>query len=266
MFISSKTNPKYKQLLQLCTARGRKKSNQFIIEGFRELSRAIQANIKIEYAVFNQTSYQKATTQQAFPKLLDENKCLVIPDEMFAHLSVRENPDGIMGIANTWNCSLNDVKIKTNGLYLLVEQLEKPGNLGALMRSAEATAVDGFFIANPVVDIFNPNVIRASQGAVFNLNIYWDSSENLFQFFQKNSVEILATTPHTDCMYWDCDMTQTCVICVGSEAFGLSDLWMNQATKMVIPMYGDSADSLNASVSGSLCLYEARRQRHFKNL
>lgn len=266
MFISSKTNPKYKQLLQLCTSRGRKQSSQFIIEGQRELSRAIQANVKIEYAVFSQTSYQQSNTKETFPTLLAENRCLVIPDDMFAHLSVRENPAGIMGIANTWNRSLKDAKLKTNGLYLLVEQLEKPGNLGALMRSAEATAVDGFFIANPVVDIFNPNVIRASQGAVFNLNIYWDTSENLFQFFKKNSVEILATTPHTDCMYWDCDMTQTCVICVGSEAFGLSDLWMNQATKMVIPMYGDSADSLNASVSGSLCLYEARRQRHFKNL
>lgn len=266
MFISSKTNPKYKNLLHLCTARGRKQTNQFIIEGQRELTRAIQANVNVAYAVFSQTSYHKAITKETFSALLDENKCLVITDDMFARLSVRENPDGIMGIANIWHYSLDDVKLKPNGLYFLVEQLEKPGNLGALMRTAEATAVDGFFIANPVVDIFNPNVIRASQGAVFNLNVYWDSSENLFQFFKKNAIEILATTPHTDRIYWDCDMTKACVICVGSEAFGLSDLWMNEATKMVIPMYGHSADSLNAGVSGCLCLYEARRQRHYKNL
>lgn len=266
MFISSKTNPKYKQLLQLCTTRGRKQSNQFIIEGQRELSRAIQANVKIAYAVFNQTSYQKTSTKEAFHTLLNEDRCLVIPDDMFARLSVRENSDGIMGVADIWRCSLDNVRLKSNGLYLLVEQLEKPGNLGALMRTAEATAVDGFFIANPVTDIFNPNVIRASQGAVFNLNIYWDSSENLFQFFKKNSIEILATTPHADRIYWNCDMTKACVICVGSEAFGLSDLWMNEATKVVIPMYGNSADSLNAGVSGTLCLYEACRQRYCKNL
>lgn len=266
MFISSKSNPKYKQLLQLCSSRGRKQSQQFIIEGQRELSRAIQANVKIEYAVFNQTSYEKPSTREIFPELVTEEKCFVFPDDLFARLSIRENPDGVMGIANTWTSSLKDLKLKPNGLYLLVEQLEKPGNLGALMRSAEATHVDGFFIANPVVDIFNPNVIRASQGAVFNLNIYWDSSEKLLKFFKENSAEIFATTPHTNCTYWDCDMTKCCVICVGSEAFGLSDLWMEQATKIVIPMYGDSADSLNAGVSGTLCLYEARRQRHFKNL
>ncbi len=266
MFISSKTNPKYKQLLQLCSSRGRKQTNQFIIEGQRELSRAIQANVKIEYAVFSQTSYQKADIQVRFHTFVKEGKCLIFPDDLFARLSVRENPDGVIGIANTWTCSLKDLKLKPNGLYLLVEQLEKPGNLGALMRSAEATNVDGFFIANPIVDIFNPNVIRTSQGAVFNLNIYWDSSENLLKFFQKNNVEILATTPHTKYTYWDCDMTKCCVICIGSEAFGLSDLWMDQATKIVIPMYGNSADSLNAGVSGTLCLYEARRQRYYKKL
>ena len=228
-----------------------------MIEGFRELSRALRANVPLEYAVVSQSAAAKWSIADTFQKYLT----LIVADEMFSKISQRDNPDGILGVAKTWECDLSRVKLQPQGLYLLVERLEKPGNLGALMRSAEATAVDGFFIADPIVDIFNPNVIRTSQGAVFNLNIYWGPAKILLDLFQKNTLNIFATTPHTQHNYWDCDLKHGCVICVGNEARGLDELWMNAAQKMLIPMYGSSADSLNASVSGTLCLYEARRQR-----
>ena len=260
MIISSKTNTNYKDLLALTTTRGRKKSERFIIEGKRELSRALKANISILFFVFSES----ATKNEAIAESLGSHfsQAMILSDELFTKLSMRENPDGVMGVAKTWISDLSQCKLNPNGLYLLAEGLEKPGNLGALMRSAEATQVDGFFIANPLVNIFNPNVIRASQGAVFNLNIYWDTSANLFQFLKNTGLQMIATTPHTDLTYWDCDMKKGSVICVGSEAFGLSELWLNNAKKVIIPMYGQSADSLNANISGTLCLYEARRQRH----
>ena len=260
MLISSAANPKYKYLLQLHTQHKTKQSN-FLIEGFRELSRALKANVKIEYIVLHEESFRDPRLKETFGALSSESKCLILTSPLFKKLSLRESPDGFIGVAQKWNSSLENFELKDNGLYLLVEGIEKPGNLGALMRSAEATAVDGFFIANPAVNIFNPNVIRASQGAVFNLDIYWDSSINLLNFFRKTHLQILATTPHTQQIYWDCDMRKGTVICIGSEANGLSKLWLENATKVVIPMYGDSADSLNAGVSGTLCLYEAQRQR-----
>ncbi len=260
MIISSKTNANYKDLLALTTNRGRKKSERFIIEGKRELSRALKANLPILSFVFSESATKNETITSSFG--LHFSQATILSDELFAKLSIRENPDGVMGIAKTWSSDLSHCKLDPNGLYLLVEGLEKPGNLGALMRSAEATHVDGFFIANPVVNIFNPNVIRASQGAVFNLKIYWDTSDNLLQFFKNAGLQMIATTPHTDLTYWDCDMKKGSVICVGSEAFGLSKTWLETATQVVIPMYGQSADSLNANISGTLCLYEARRQRH----
>lgn len=260
MIISSKTNTKYKDLLALTTQRGRKKADKFIIEGKREVERALQAGISVLSFVFNESAVKQVTIVKTFGAHLDQ--ATILSDALFEKLSVRENPDGVMAIAATWSSNLSHCKIDPNGLYLLVEGLEKPGNLGALMRSAEATNVNGFFIANPVVNIFNPNVIRASQGAVFNLKIYWDSSENLLQFFKKAGLQIIATTPHTNLLYWNCDMKKGSVICVGSEAFGLSSSWLESSTKVVIPMYGQSADSLNANISGTLCLYEARRQRY----
>ena len=260
MIISSKTNPNYKDLLSLTTNRGRKKSERFIIEGRRELSRALKANVPILSFVFSESATKNEMIVQDFGSYFAQ--AILLSDELFEKLSVRENPDGVIGVAKTWTSDLSQCKLDTNGLYLLVEGLEKPGNLGALMRSAEATHVDGFFIANPVVSIFNPNVIRTSQGAVFNLKTYWDTSDNLLHFLKNAGLQIIATTPHTDLIYWDCDMKKGSVICVGSEAFGLSTTWLETATQVIIPMYGQSADSLNANISGTLCLYEARRQRH----
>ena len=265
MIISSKSNPKYKQLSRLHTAHGRKKYGLFIIEGQRELSRALLARIPLEYGVFSQSAIEKINNATAEIQFwMRYPKTLILPDDLFQKISLRENPDGFMGVAKSWSGDLSKVNIKPDGLYLLIEKLEKPGNLGALMRSAEATGVDGLFIADPVVEIFNPHVVRTSQGAVFNLNIAWDTSENLFKLFETHKLQLLATTPHADRLYWECDLTRGSVICVGSEAYGLTDLWMQKAQKVLIPMYGNSADSLNAAVAGTLCLYEARRQRYSK--
>ena len=263
MFIVSKANVKYKQWLKLKDSRGRKQANQFLIEGFRELSRALQAQIEIKSFIFQQSVFesQQSFVQRHFAGYLTEHNCFVLADALFKQLSLRENPDGIMGIANVWDSKLSEFALRDKGLYVLVESLEKPGNLGAIMRSAEATHVDAMFIADPHVDIFNPNVIRASQGAVFGLPVFWGSSSEIFNLLNAQKINIIATTPGAKRLFWDFYMRETCVICIGNEAKGLSSLWWEQAPPLAIPMFGGSADSLNAGVSAALCLYEARRQR-----
>ncbi|MDR0392925.1 MAG: hypothetical protein LBH52_01695 [Puniceicoccales bacterium] len=265
--IASKLNPNYRQWLKLLHARGRKREKLFLIEGLRELDRALQANVCVRAFVFQQGTLasKNEKIQKHFGHYLRRENCFVLIDNLFKELSVRENSDGIIGIADTWESSLGSFQICDNGLYLLVEHLEKPGNLGAVMRSAEATAVDGLLIADPCVDIFNPNVIRNSQGAVFGLNIVWDTAERIYDFLDGKNMNLLAMTPDTGLLYWDVDMTQTCVVCIGNEAHGLTPLWLEKATKVAVPMLGKSADSLNAGIVGSLCLYEARRQRRCKN-
>ncbi|MDR1254699.1 MAG: hypothetical protein LBJ78_01560 [Puniceicoccales bacterium] len=267
LHIASKLNPNYRQWLKLLHARGRKRERLFLIEGLRELDRALQANVYIRAFIFQQSIWvsQNEKIQTHFSHYLKRENCFVLADSLFKKLSVRENSDGIIGIAEVWEPSLDSFQICDDGLYLLVEHLEKPGNLGAMMRSAEATAVDGLLIADPCVDIFNPNVIRTSQGAVFGLNIVWDTAERIYDFLGGKNMNLLAMTPCADLLYWDTDMTRACVVCVGNEAHGLTPLWLEKATKVTVPMFGKSADSLNAGIAGSLCLYEARRQRRCKS-
>ncbi|MDR0755823.1 MAG: hypothetical protein LBE99_02845 [Puniceicoccales bacterium] len=264
--IASKLNPNYRQWLKLLHARGRKRERLFLIEGLRELNRALQANTCVRAFIFQQSTWASdEKIQKHFRPYLRRENCFVLADSLFKKLSVRENSDGIIGVADVWESSLGSFQICDDGLYLLVEHLEKPGNLGAMMRSAEATAVDGLLIADPCVDIFNPNVIRTSQGAVFGLNIAWDTAERIYNFLDGKNINMLAMTPHADLPYWDVDMTRACVVCVGNEAHGLTPLWLEKAIKVAVPMFGKSADSLNAGVVGSLCLYEARRQRRRKS-
>jgi TrmH family RNA methyltransferase len=265
--ITSKLNPNYRQWLKLLYARGRKQEKLFLIEGLRELNRALQANVYARAFIFQQSTLasQSEKIQKHFSHYLRRENCFVLADNLFKKLSVRENSDGIIGIADVWESSLDSFQICDDGLYLLVEHLEKPGNLGAMMRSAEATAIDGLLIADPCVDIFNPNVIRASQGAVFGLNIVWNTAERIYDFLDGKNIKIFAMTPYADLPYWDMDMTQTCVVCIGNEAHGLTPLWLEKAIKVTVPMFGKSADSLNAGIVGSLCLYEARRQRRCKS-
>ena len=238
-------------------------AKQFLIEGVRELDRALRAKVEIETYVFQKSFFesQQALVGQTFSENLNASNCFVLSDELFKHLSIRDNPGGVIGIASIWQSSLATFKVKDCGLYVLVESLEKPGNLGAIMRSAEATNVDAILIADPQVDVFNPNVIRASQGAVFNLNIFWGQSEEIFNCLRNCCINIIATTPCAKTYFWDCDMRNSCAICIGNEANGLSQLWLTQANQVAIPIFGTSADSLNASISAALCLYEARRQR-----
>ena len=262
-----KTNPYYRQWLRLLRSAGRKRSNLFLIEGEREVLRALSAKVPLEAMIFSETALSSgkeklfSDASQSEPLHSRGVRIYVLSDTLFRTLSLREHPDGILAVAKRFERSCETLRLNPNGLYLLTEGLEKPGNLGALLRSAEATAVDALLLADPQTDIFNPNVIRASQGAVFQVTTYTDTSEHFLGKIRTSGLPLYAATPHATRSFWECDFTKGGVFCIGNEARGLSDFWLNVATAVKIPMYGQSADSLNAAIAGTLLLYEARRQR-----
>jgi TrmH family RNA methyltransferase len=259
--IESALNGTFKRVKKLMERRrARRMSKRFVIEGRRELERARQARVPIEFYLVSDK--RLGSGPEIFPR---ESQIYTLPEKLFARLSQRENPDGWMAVALTWPLSWERMPdFPSDALFLLAEGVEKPGNLGGLIRSAEAAGVRALFLVEPKVDIFNPSVVRNSQGAIFELPLIEDTRESIFKFFRQNGVQILATTPGTTTDYWSVDMRGSTVVCVGSEANGLSDFWLRQSVPVRIPLYGRSADSLNLQVAATLCLYEARRQRNGK--
>ena len=262
-----KTNPHYRQWLRLLRSAGRKRSSLFLIEGEREVLRATAAKVPLEAIIFSETaltSGKEKLFSDAFQSDLSCSKNIrayAISDALFQPLSLREHPDGILAVAKHIEQTCEPLQLESDGLYILTEGLEKPGNLGALLRSAEATAVDALLLADPQTDVFNPNVIRASQGAVFGVKIYTDTSDGFLEKIRASNLTVWAATPHAARSFWECDFTKGGVFCIGNEARGLSEVWLRAAKTIKIPMYGQLADSLNAAVAGTLLFYEARRQR-----
>lgn len=262
-----RTNPHYRQWVRLLRSAGRKRSSLFLIEGECEVLRALAAKVFPEAVIFSETALSSGKEKVFFDIFQSESsrskevRAYGLSDALFRTLSLREHPDGILAVAKRTETTCEALGLKSDGLYLLTEGLEKPGNLGALLRSAEAVAIDGFLLADPQTDVFNPNVIRASRGAVFGAKIYTDASERFLAKIRASELSLYAATPHAARSFWECDFTGGCVFCIGSEARGLSEVWLREATAVKIPMYGQSADSLNAAVAGTVLLYEARRQR-----
>jgi TrmH family RNA methyltransferase len=185
-----------------------------------------------------------------------------VSDTVFEKISNRENCDGVIGLANFWATDAVPENFQNYSTILVAEGIEKSGNLGALMRSAESAAVDALILCNPVTDIFNPNVIRASQGAVFNLTTMVTNNETAFALLKKNSAEIFATTPSAATVYFDENFRGNVAIIVGSERRGLSDFWLRngEVRKISLPQAG-ICDSLNVNDAAVVILYEILRQR-----
>jgi len=184
-------------------------------------------------------------------------------DRVFAKLAYRDRPEGLIAIAEIREHKLEDLPAVKNGLYLVAERIEKPGNLGAILRSADAAGASGIIVCDKCTDIYNPNVITASTGTLFSVPLAETSSEDAASWLKKNGIKALAATPHTDKNYTDIDMKSGIAIIVGAEQYGLSEFWMKNSDMGVrIPMLG-LADSLNVSTATTILLYEAARQRGF---
>lgn len=262
MEITSPQNNRVKQVVKLRNRRDRDKHNLYIIEGYRELSRGLEYGLRLESLFIcpdyflGENEYPLIAQFQSFG-----TEVIQVPPHVFDKMAYRDRPEGLLGIAPQFRKGLADIQLSENPFLLIAEAIEKPGNLGTILRSADATGVDGLVICDRCTDIFNPNVVRASTGCLYSVPFAEANSIETIQWLKSKGIKVLAATPHTDNFYTDVDLTGPIAVAVGTEQYGLSDTWMDECDLRVkIPMLG-MADSLNVATATTLMMYEVVRQR-----
>lgn len=257
--IESPKNPLIKALLRLKERRHRDREGRYLIEGATELRRALTAGVRVE-TVLIAPSYLSDNARQTL-QTLGDLPLTELSENAFTRLSFRQTPDGIMAVAHAQATALADVQLSEYPLILVVDGIEKPGNLGALLRTADATNCDAVILTGGGTDIYNPNVIRSSVGSLFSRPVVQTDREQAIEFCQRHHIQLIATSPAAEADYWNVVYTRGVAIVLGTEHDGLSQTWFDAAdTKVSIPMLG-LADSLNVATSGALLLYEVLRQR-----
>jgi TrmH family RNA methyltransferase len=259
--ITSLQNPFIKSLVLLQEkAKSRKQTGTFLIEGQREITLAIKGGYTIETVLFlpeliSQTQIVKLTNNQI--------ELIEISKEIYQKLAYRDTTEGILAIAKTKSLQLSDLKLSKNPLILIAEAPEKPGNIGALLRTADAAHLDAVIIANPKSDLYNPNIVRSSVGCLFTNQIATGATTEIIAFLKEKKINFYCATLQNSTSYHTQDYTTPTALVVGTEATGLTEGWRNEATQnIIIPMQGE-IDSMNVSVAAAVLIFEAKRQRGF---
>jgi len=262
--ITSAQNPYIKELVQLKDkSRIRKKTNTFLIEGLREISLAIQGGYQLQTILVVNSIINDEKINNLINTIDSTIEIIEISKDVYKKLALRESTEGIIAIANIKDLSLNTIKFKNkNPLILVAEAPEKPGNIGALLRTADAAGVDAVFIANPKTDLYNPNIIRSSVGCIFTTNIATGTTSEIISFLKENEINIYGAALTASVEYQTINYAHPSAIIVGTEATGLSNEWLqNTKQNIIIPMRG-AIDSMNVSVSAAILIFEAIRQRN----
>jgi TrmH family RNA methyltransferase len=258
--LSSTSNPKIKFLLSLEKPRERRSQQLFIIEGRKEIKLALEAGYKIGNLFYCVDQLKESELE---PELVKDKLVIPVTQEVFDKIAVRENSGGVIAVAEMKVHRLSDFKTTGTPLFLVLESVEKPGNLGAILRTADAAGLDGVIICDPQTDIYNPNVIRSSIGCVFTQPLAIASSAETIAWLKRNGFEIWCTYLEASKPYHEIDFKRGGAIVMGTEATGLSQEWVKVASSnIIIPMSG-KADSMNVSTSAAVVVFEARRQRGF---
>lgn len=261
--ITSTQNTYIKQLLQLKEkSRERKKTNTFLIEGIREIMLALKGGYEIETVLF----YPDLFSESQLNDFINHDVHRIeISKEVYQKLAYRDTTEGILAISKSKNHELKDLKFNTDHpLILIAEAPEKPGNIGALLRTADAAHVDAVIIANPKTDLYNPNIIRSSVGCIFTNTVAIGNTSEIIDFLKRNHVHIYCAALQASENYHTQDYTKSTAIVVGTEATGLSEAWLENSTQnIIIPMQGE-IDSMNVSVAAGILIFEAKRQRGFE--
>lgn len=266
LYLTSVNNPRVKQAMKLRDRRDRDQSQQFLIEGYREVFRAVHRGWPLE-SLFICPELFLGTNEHNLIAQITKERIPVIScsPQVFEKLSYRDRPDGLIAIGKQVHRDFTFCEalpsMKTNPFFVVAEAIEKPGNLGTILRSSDAVGVDALLLCDKCTDLFNPNVVRASVGTLFSVPVVECSSRSALEWLKKGGVSILAATPSAEQEFTQVDMRKPLAIAVGTEQLGLSKVWMEEADIQVrIPMCG-MADSLNVAMATTLLLYEALRQR-----
>ncbi len=259
--ITSVQNPFIKSLVQLQEkAKVRKQTGTFLIEGKREIELALKGGYELETILFLPEIISEKQLNDLTIKPLN---VIEISKEVYQKLAYRDTTEGILAIAKTKSLALSDLKLSKNPLILVGESLEKPGNVGAILRTADAANIDAVIIANPKSDLYNPNIVRSSVGCLFTRQIAVGTTEEVIAYLKANNINIYSATLQDSTEYHTQNYNTPTALVVGTEATGLSEKWRTESTKnIIIPMQGE-IDSMNVSVAAAILLFEAKRQRGF---
>lgn len=274
--VESAANPLVKELAALKDRRARERSGAYLVEGQREAGRALDARVDAAQVLVAPALLPSGSSVEAWQARAEAAGAAfcTASASAFKRVSVRENPDGVLIVVRTRRTTPAQVRLPSGALVLVLAGLEKPGNVGALLRSADAFGADAVFMCPdrdgpgsatgvaPGVDLENPNLVRAAMGSSFTLPIGVGTREEVLTAVRAAGLRLVATSPAATTTVWDCDLTAGAAVLLGREHEGLSDWWLEHADARVqVPMRGTAADSLNVSVTGALLLFEASRQR-----
>ncbi|MBQ2919007.1 MAG: RNA methyltransferase [Bacteroidales bacterium] len=266
--ITSAQNAKIKELLALQEkSKERRKKGLFVVEGKREIIHCVEAG----YEPHTFFICRDIITEKEFDSILgavEENFCgmtcqiIEIPQHLYDKVAYRGGTEGVIAEMHCKEMALDNLRMKENPLVVVLESVEKPGNLGAVLRSADASGVDAVIVCDPLTDMYNPNLIRSSIGAIFTVPVATATSEEAIAWLKNNGIKIYTAQLQDSEWYYDTDMKGGTAIVMGTEATGLTDVWRKAADAHIkIPMLG-RLDSLNVSVSAAILMFEAVRQRN----
>jgi TrmH family RNA methyltransferase len=255
--------------------RDRDTTGLFLIEGYREISRALTGGVAFEQLFYCEELFLGSNEHDLLASCSSKGACLIkTAPHIFKKMSYRDRPDGLLAVAKKMNLTLDAIQEKLSSeafakaspahppLIVIAEAIEKPGNLGTIIRSSDAAGVDLVIVANGCTDIYNPNVVRASVGTLFTIPVVETSNEEALAFCLRHQISLLAATPEGEAIYTNVPMTGPLGVVVGTEQLGLTSFWKKACRTLVrIPMHG-VADSLNVAMATTLFLFEAVRQRH----
>lgn len=256
MQIESAQNPKIKNLLKLQEkSRERKKQGIFIVEGIQENQLALESGFEAQEFFICESIFNSEFQ-------IESKKIISITPALFEKVAYRGTTGGIIGIYKSQKIDLGSVKLSEKPLIVILESVEKPGNLGAVLRTCDGAGVNLLVVCDPLIDFFNPNVIRSSVGTVFTNQVVSAEKEEVINWLRKEKVQIVSTFLRNDTKsLYEVDFSKSTAIVLGTEAFGLTEFWVENSDELIkIPMKG-KVDSLNVSNAAAICIYEAVRQK-----
>jgi len=260
--IKSLQNERVKEVVKLRERRQRDRTGTFLIEGYRELLRAAEAGLAIDELFICPELFLGDNEDQLIDRLHPQQQC-ICDKAVFQKMSYRDRPDGLLATAPQMNRQLSDINFRSSPFVVIAEAIEKPGNLGTILRTCDAVGADALLVCNRCTDIHNPNVVRASVGTLFTVPVVEVENSEAAEWLKQHEMLVMAATPAAESLYTEVDLTGPLAIAFGTEQYGLSDFWMTKANAQVrIPMMG-KADSLNVAMSTGVLLYEVLRQRGF---
>jgi TrmH family RNA methyltransferase len=278
--ITSRQNPRVKELVKLRDRGPRDAAGLFLVEGFREVRRALEKGVPLSELYYSPEWFLGGNEGGLLERARAAGTALFeMSRDVFAKVAYRERPDGLLAVAPQWRRTLADLEAGSGGhaekgdprnggqllqpdpFLLIVEAIEKPGNLGTILRGADAAGCDAVIVCDPVTDLFNPNVVRASTGVLFSVPCAVAEGTEVLAWLRKRGIRTVATTPAAGVLHSDADLRGPVAVVMGSEQYGLSEFWLKNADLTVrIPMAGQ-ADSLNVAMATIVTLFEAVRQR-----